>query len=446
MISYGAFIWWKGTLTLSANRLLNHLQRTACLAITGASSSCPQAALDSLLFLPSLDSYIQAEAKVTAFRLKHQINEIHLNTTNTHCSILTELFESSTMLNTKLEKTVSIYHFVKQFGVHRPVRDDFELLNTITQSTDEVWFTDASVTQVGCGYGYYNLRNETSKWGYIGKTASVLQAEVTAIFNCAIEIAQDTVSTTTVWICTDSTAALNALNAVKLTSKLIIECVRLLELISARRPINLLWVPSHANVVGNEIADSLAKRGARTSTDGAEPFLPLEENRIRACSNSWLQDQIPVKWSRVLTCSHTKKFLTRPNEKLSYQLLRLDKRKLRIVIGIITGHFGLNAFLARMGIRADPDCDHCGHIEETAFHFLCKCPGFSETRRHIYGNSAITTEVVMGKPLSKIFAFAQLSNRLPSGDVRMLHQLSLSSSRTGPISNHRLDSGRGYTQ
>lgn len=119
---------------------------------------------------------------------------------------------------------------------------------------------------------------------------------MTAILNCAIEISYDTVSTTPIWICTDSTAAIKAVNATKLTSKLVFDCVEILEYISRRRPINLLWVPSHANIAGNEIAENLAKLGARTIAAGPEPFLPLEEKRVRVSSEIWLKGQIPMKW------------------------------------------------------------------------------------------------------------------------------------------------------
>ena len=129
-----------------------------------------------------------------------------------------------------------------------------------------------------------------------------------------------------------------------------------------------------------------------------------------------MQSQIPLKWANTNTCNHTKKFLIRPNETFAQKLLSLNKKDMRIVIGIITGHYSLNAHLSRIGIRADPDCDHCSHLEETAFHFLCECTGFAETRRRIFGNDAITTDDVMSKPLSKIIAFVQQSERFVNGE------------------------------
>lgn len=113
----------------------------------------------------------------------------------------------------------------------------------------------------------------------------------------------------------------------------------------------------------------------------------------------------------ITNSSHTKKFLIRPDENFTKQLLKFDKRNLRTIVGIITGHVGLNAYLARMGIRADQDCDHCSHLEETAHHFLCECTGFSQTKSRIFGTNAITAETVMSKPLGKIIAFVQESQR-----------------------------------
>lgn len=72
-LAYGAFLWWRYTLTESGRRKLKHLQRVACLAITGAMSTTPQSALEALLNLPPLDKVIIAEGRATAYRLRHII-------------------------------------------------------------------------------------------------------------------------------------------------------------------------------------------------------------------------------------------------------------------------------------------------------------------------------------------------------------------------------------
>lgn len=52
MLAYGAFVWWQGTKVIIPNirAKLNHLQRVASLCVTGAMSSTPQIAIDTLHF------------------------------------------------------------------------------------------------------------------------------------------------------------------------------------------------------------------------------------------------------------------------------------------------------------------------------------------------------------------------------------------------------------
>lgn len=41
MLVYGSFVWWEVTKTVTVNRQLDHLQRVACLAITGGGAIPP---------------------------------------------------------------------------------------------------------------------------------------------------------------------------------------------------------------------------------------------------------------------------------------------------------------------------------------------------------------------------------------------------------------------
>ena len=56
-------------------------------------------------------------------------------------------------------------------------------------------------------------------------------------------------------ICSDSMAALKALRAIRTVPPLVHQCQRALNDISARHAVSLFWVPGHAGVRGNEIAD-----------------------------------------------------------------------------------------------------------------------------------------------------------------------------------------------
>lgn len=74
MISYAALIWWPKLSHKNSELALTKLQRTACLAITGACRSCPTAAMEVLLNLTPLPIFIESEAARWAYRIKASHN------------------------------------------------------------------------------------------------------------------------------------------------------------------------------------------------------------------------------------------------------------------------------------------------------------------------------------------------------------------------------------
>jgi len=68
-------------------------------------------------------------------------------------------------------------------------------------------------------------------------------------------------------------AALKALQAAKTTSPVVRKCQKALNDISIRHVVGLYWVPGHAGVRGDEIADKLARDGSVQKFVGSEPSL-----------------------------------------------------------------------------------------------------------------------------------------------------------------------------
>jgi ribonuclease HI len=71
-------------------------------------------------------------------------------------------------------------------------------------------------------------------------------------------------------ICSDSQVALKALKAIRTTSLLVHQCQKALNDISALHAMGLYWVPGHARVRGNDIADGLARCGSASRFVGPE--------------------------------------------------------------------------------------------------------------------------------------------------------------------------------
>jgi len=124
-----------------------------------------------------------------------------------------------------------------------------------------VWFTDGSRTEEGTGAGIYGQSVKRMLSISLGKHTAVFQAEVYAILACIHEIRTQDRPEKYVIICRDSQVALKALQAAR-ASPLVQQCQQVLNDISARHAVGLFWVPGHAGVRGNEIADQLARGGS----------------------------------------------------------------------------------------------------------------------------------------------------------------------------------------
>jgi len=79
----------------------------------------------------------------------------------------------------------------------------------------------------------------------------VFQAEIYAILARVYEIQFQNRPEKYVSICSDSQAALKALQAIRTMFSLVQQCHKALNDISTRHAVGLYWVPGHAGVRGN---------------------------------------------------------------------------------------------------------------------------------------------------------------------------------------------------
>jgi hypothetical protein len=88
---------------------------------------------------------------------------------------------------------------------------------------------------------------------------------------------------------------LKALQAAR-TSPLVRQCQQALNDISAQHVVRLFWVPGHAGVRGNEIADELARGGSAQRFVGSEPVLGVSGQNIRRKMKHWMEKQNLALW------------------------------------------------------------------------------------------------------------------------------------------------------
>jgi ribonuclease HI len=140
----------------------------------------------------------------------------------------------------------------------------------------------------GTGAGIYGQSVRRRLSLSLGRYATVFQAKVFAILACAHDIRDHGTPKKHVSICSDSLTALRAVRAVRTTSPLVRQCQKALDDISTLHVMGLYWVPGHAGVRGNEVADGLARKGSTLGFVGPEPALGVSRRDLRSKISHWL--------------------------------------------------------------------------------------------------------------------------------------------------------------
>ena len=116
----------------------------------------------------------------------------------------------------------------------------------------------------------------------LGKHSTVFQAEITAIQACALENRAAGYRGKRICICSDSQAALNALDRGKINSRLVRDCRDALQDLADLNEVTLIWVPGHRGIAGNERADKLARKGSGIPLLGPEPAVGITGCQVKA--------------------------------------------------------------------------------------------------------------------------------------------------------------------
>ena len=324
--------------------------------------------------------------------------------TANHTKILSDLYKLDTSLKEENDHTKPVYVFERSFDVQTPSREEWSNGSAKVNYRSHVYFTDGSVSKHNSGYGVlYSPKHEILK-GQCGKLATSKQAELAAIRACCDDAMKRRLKGN-ICIYSDSIGAINALNSYVIDSKQTIDCINSLNQLARTNKVNIVWVPAHSGIYGNEIADKVAKFAARETTSVASTCIDVVRSHARTVNNEWLLKKTRQTWSATQTCAHTKCFITDVHPAVTKQILNMSKNEIRIITGIITGHCKLNSHLAKIGLRDDPDCDLCGTERETAKHILFDCLALTSIRQQVFGRSALAPTDICNFPLYKVVDF-----------------------------------------
>lgn len=243
----------------------------ACRAITGAWKSTPTAALEAMLSLPPLHVFIETEAISTLNRLVN-MNDIQLRNVR-YTNIWLETITTDTDFNMPTDKIKPELRADKKFSTFVPLPETW-FQGELPPKQGIVIYTDGSLIEGSAGAGVFcnDPLNETSI--SLGKYSSIFLAEIKAILD-SVHWIKERCPKRDVFICTDSQSALKALSAYEFTSALALNAYEALNELALTTKVEIIWVPSHSGIEGNEKADELAKIGAMSKFTGPEPVMSL---------------------------------------------------------------------------------------------------------------------------------------------------------------------------
>jgi len=140
--------------------------------------------------------------------------------------------------------------------------------------------------------------------------------------------------------------------------------------------VTLCWVKAHAGILGNELADTLAKKAA-TNESLTEDYkrIPksvmkreLEEESVRKWQRNWAQ---------TTKGSITKEYFPNVEERLKMRINLTQNHT-----AIVTGHGKTRSYLHRFKIIEEPTCP-CGTAEQTTDHLIFECETITKERERL---------------------------------------------------------------
>jgi len=408
-VTYASLVWWPGCQTASAMKKLSKIQRLACLGITGAVHTTSTHAMEALICLPPLELVVQGEARMAAHRLWSLGCWLYPYPNREHSSILKRLQQLYPVFSMGLDTMRPTYNLERKYRVTILNRENWTRGSGAPPEVKGlIWYTYGFKMKEGTRAGVSGQTVRRRLIFSLGRYKTVFQAEIYAILACVYEIQSQNRPEKYVSICSDSRAALKALQAVRTTFPLVHQCQKALNDISARHVVGLYWVPGHARVWGNEIADGLVRGGSALGFLGPEPVLGVSRRVIRKRLIQWLINQHWVSWRDLgNTQRQAQELILGPCLGFKVKFLSFNRTQSRVVTGLLNGHNALRRHFYLLGLIDSQLCRGRGVKEETSAYILCECEALASLSHVYLGSFFLEPEDIKSMSLGANWSFGR---------------------------------------
>ena len=416
MLTYGSLVWAKATESKGVKQKLESLQRLALTSMGCFRRSTPTAGLEVITYTTPLWLFVRQEAAMAYIRTMHleKIPREKLQTEKRPKAIGHRQYMKTFLEKIQYEIEASdqsgeaLDNWQKQYKLNT----DSYKEGTPEWDGDIFVYTDGSKDtegKTGAGAVIYDCDKKiiiSNKW-HLGRFATVFQAEVYAIMQAANMLRDKEYTNKKIVVHSDSRAALQAIDGNNVTSTIVGNAISSLNIIDPSNTVELRWIKGHADHMGNEEADRLAKDGAADENNVVQDIPSVSANILRdrlrgAIDAEWQRD-----WDEEQPCRQTKHFFPYISKKQSILATKCNRKTFSIYTQFVTGHNWLNRHnaIVEHGFpdTAESACPHCGG-EESSLHIFAECPMYNDARLAVLHEISPLTPPFLTTP-SVVIAF-----------------------------------------
>ena len=430
---YAALIWHRpkddgSTANTEQVRKLTTIQRLAMKAILGCYRTTPTAAMEIETGLQPAWIRLQTKTLLATTRMqslsaRHPIHEWLANAlrTRTACipykSNLENILQQFPHMCTRIE-TIETYIRppwwtptvrIRIEATKEAAKKHHDETQAHLDATMMTFYTDGSGIEGRIGAAAYNAVTKEASHQHLGSEMqfNVYTAELTAV-QLAIKQLRNHCEHRTCRIYIDSQAAIRAIDRPRRQSgqsiiRDILDSID--EIISEHTHLQfeIVWIPGHMEIEGNELVDTEAKKAAINPTlSQPHNYEPLKSARIRYIK-TMAKKQWQTVWNKnTKTATALRRITKGRHAKIGPSLYNeiANRHGAAMIAQLRTGHCGLNRYLHRFSLRNSPYCQ-CGYGKETVEHYLLECRNYRDQRKKLrreVGRGKMRMEVLLGDP------------------------------------------------
>ena len=335
IMSYACVSWAGGLNKKYLVRKLIKVQRLACLMISSAFPGTPTGALEILLNIIPIEEFLLAEAVRGSYRINvsglWHVNPIgSFGKTKSHVDVRNEARFLS-LLQMPADRIKKTKVFERNFECQIMDKKNAIRIESVLNPNTVKVYTDGSKLDGRVGAGFYaEYPNNSPKRAFfhLGIYSTVLQAEVLAISEVVKDLLLEKMHDQSIVVLVDSQAAIKALIKCTVTSIPVLNCITNLNQLGKQNHVCIAWIPGHAGVHGNEVADYLAKSGSKSKIHGPEPFITVPYAGCVSTVKDWSTDTWKSMWNKRKDCLRMRESVGWTSSRLTIRLLNLKRRQL----------------------------------------------------------------------------------------------------------------------